>query len=59
MSFIDLLLSSILGYTRGSKYYDSKEPIFVSVFTINHDVAKVSFSFANPDRLIDFFNIKT
>lgn len=48
-------LSLILGYTRGSKYYDSKEPIFASVFTINHDVAKVSFSFANPDRLIDFF----
>lgn len=49
------MLSSLLGYTRSKKYYDSNEPIFASVFTINHNVAKVSFSFSNPDRQIDFF----
>ena len=49
------MLSSVLGYTRGHKYYDSNEPIFASVFTINHNVAKVSFSFGNPDRLIEFY----
>lgn len=49
------MLSSMLGYTRDSKYYDSIEPVFASIFTINHDVAKVSFSFGNPDRLIEFF----
>lgn len=50
-----LMLSSMLGYTRDHKYYDSNEPIFASVFTINHNVAKVSFSFGNPDRLIEFY----
>ena len=49
------MLSSVLGYTRGHKYYDSNEPIIASVFTINHNVAKVSFSFGNPDRLIEFY----
>ena len=49
------MLSSILGFTRNYKYYDSNEPIFASVFTINHNVAKVSFSFGNPDRLIEFY----
>ena len=49
------MLSSMLGYTRKHKKYDSNEPIFASVFTINHNVAKVSFSFGNPDRLIDFY----
>ena len=50
-----LMLSSMLGYTRDYKYYDSNEPIFASVFTINHNVAKVSFSFGNPDRQIEFY----
>lgn len=49
------MLSSMLGYTRDHKYYDSNEPIFASVFTINHNVAKVSFSFGNPDKLIEFY----
>ena len=48
-------LSSLLGYTRGRKYFDSNEPIFASVFTINHNVAKISFSFCNPDRQLDFY----
>lgn len=49
------MLSSMLGYTRKYKNYDSNEPIFASVYTINHNVAKVSFSFGNPDRLIEFY----
>jgi len=40
---------------RLNKYYDSNEPIFASVFTISHNVAKVSFTFGNPDRLIEFY----
>jgi hypothetical protein len=49
------MLSSMLGYTRNYKYYDSNEPIIGSVFTINHNVAKVSFTFGNPERLIEFY----
>ena len=49
------MLSSMLGYTRSCKNYNPNEPIFASVFTINHNVAKVSFTFCNPDRLIEFY----
>lgn len=49
------MLSSILGYTRDDKHYESNEPILASVFTINHNVAKISFTFGNPDRLVEFY----
>lgn len=49
------MISSYLGSTRKTKYYDSNEPVFASVFTINHNVAKVSFSLGNPDRLIELY----
>ena len=49
------LLSSNVGYTRESKLYEENEPVVASVFTINQNVVKVSFSLANPDRLIEFF----
>lgn len=49
------LLSSNVGYTRESKFYDEKEPVVVSVFTIDQRIVKMSFSLPNPDRLIEFF----
>ena len=49
------LIKSFIGCTRDSKIYDKNEPILASVFTIDHKVAKVSFSLANPDRLIEFY----
>lgn len=48
-------LSHIAGFTRKSKMYSSNEPVIGSVFTINHDVAKVSFTFGNGNRLIEFY----
>lgn len=51
-----MMLSNLVGSTRRTKYFDSNEPVLGSVFTINKkNVAKVSFSFGNPDRLIEFF----
>ncbi len=49
------MLASVIGYTRESKEYDDNEPVVASVFTIKQTVVKVSFSLANPDRLIEFF----
>ncbi len=49
------MLSSVIGYTRDSNYYNDNEPVAASIFTVNGDVVKVSFTFANPDRLIEFY----
>lgn len=50
-----MMLSSLVGSTRESKIFERNEPIVSSVFTINQKVAKVSFSFGNPDRLIELY----
>lgn len=50
-----MMLSNLIGSTRKTKYFDSNEPVLASVFTINQNVAKVSFSFGNPERLIEFY----
>lgn len=47
------MLASLLGYTRSRKDYARNEPVVASVYTINQNVAKVSFSLGNPDRLIE------
>ncbi len=49
------LLSNIIGYTREQKNYEDNEPVVASIFTINQSVVKMSFSLANPDRLIEIF----
>lgn len=49
------MLSSFIGFTRESKYYEDNEPVVASVYTINHSVVKISFSLANPDRLIEIY----
>lgn len=50
-----VMLSSTVGYTRENKIYEENEPVVASVFTINQSVVKISFSIANPDRLIEFY----
>lgn len=49
------MLSSVVGYTCDNKFYENNEPVVVSVYTINHAVVKMSFSLADPDRLIEIF----
>ena len=53
-----IYLSSFVGYTRSFKTYEDNEPVVASVFTINKSVVQVSFSLANPDRLIEFGVVK-
>lgn len=54
-----VLLASNVGYTRENKFYEEAEPVVASVFTINKSVVKISFSLANPDRLIEFYYNKS
>ena len=50
------LVGSILGYTRNEKIYIENEPIIGNIFTENYNtINKISFSFVNPDRLIEFY----
>lgn len=50
------LVGSILGYTRNEKIYIENEPIIGNIFTENYNtINKISFSFVNPNRLIEFY----
>ncbi len=49
------VLSSEVGYTCDAKYYSSNEPVVASIFTINRNIVKVSFSLSDPDRVIEIF----
>lgn len=49
------MLSNLIGYTRRLKNFSSNEPIIASVFTIDKNIAKVSFTFGNPERLIELY----
>ena len=49
------MLSSVIGYTRDNKFYEDNEPVVASVYTISQSVVKISFSLANPDRLIEIY----
>lgn len=41
--------------TRNFKHYDRDEPYCMSVFSSNGQIAKVSFSFGNNPRLLEFY----
>lgn len=43
-----------LPYTRISKFYLPNEPVVCSIFTEKGNIVKISFTFANPERLIEF-----
>jgi hypothetical protein len=43
--------------TREKRDFDENEPYVCSVFTINNSIEKISFSFGNSPRLIEFYNV--
>lgn len=53
---ITALKSTVLPYTRGYKFYHATEPVVCSIFTNNSALVKISFTLANPERLIEFFD---
>lgn len=48
-------LRNICPFTRDYKIYAATEPVACSLFTSNGFLVKVSFTFANPERLIEFY----
>lgn len=49
------MVGMLMGTTREEKNYVENEPIIGNVFTVDYKVARVSFRFVNPDRLIEFY----
>ena len=54
-AFCSFKANSPIGYTREYKYFEEDEPFACSIFLINNCVAKMSFSFENNPRLIEFY----
>lgn len=49
------MLQHIIGTTRQTKYYYNIEPVVGSIYTDNGRIVKMSFTMANPERLIEFY----
>lgn len=46
----------LLGPTREFKSFNNNEPYCCSLFTINGKIAKITFSFCSPEKLIEFYS---
>ncbi len=49
------MLQNIIGTTCTSKYYQSTEPVVGSIYTDNGRIVKMSFTMANPERLLELY----
>lgn len=52
---ITAMLSTLMGYTRGAYYYASIEPVVGSIYTSDGTIVKISFTMANPERLVELY----
>lgn len=50
------MLKVILGFTCDERIYENIEPVVGSLFFENQKLVKVSFTMANPERLIEFYS---
>jgi hypothetical protein len=50
------MLSSLVGHTREQHDFLPIEPVVGSIYTEHGDIAKLSFTMSNPERLIELFN---
>lgn len=46
----------ILGATRAEKYFNRNEPYCCNLFLQKGIISKITFSFSNPERLIEFYS---
>jgi|TARA_B110000967_G_scaffold185858_1_gene206491 hypothetical protein len=53
---IDLMKTMTIGATREHYDFGTNEPYVCSIFLVNQKIAKVTFSFVDPDKLIEFFD---
>lgn len=49
------MLQGFIGTTCESKYYQPTEPVVGSIYTDNGQIVKMSFTMANPERLIELY----
>jgi hypothetical protein len=49
-------LKMAIGATRHKKDFASNEPYCANLFFQNDNLVKVTFSFSNPEKLIEFYN---
>lgn len=49
------VLRNLCSFTRNKKIYSATEPVVCSIFTNNGHPVKVSFTFANPERVLEFY----
>ena len=49
------VLQNICHCTRNLKIYSATEPVVCSIFTSKGHLVKLSFTFANPERLLEFY----
>jgi hypothetical protein len=50
-----LLLKMVFGATCQQKNFSSKEPYCCNLFFRNHIISKITFTFSNPEKLIELY----
>ncbi len=45
-----------IGATRQVKHFAKNEPFCCNIFLMNRSIAKITFSFSNPEMLLEFYN---
>lgn len=51
-----LMMQHLVGFTRQKKNFDRNEPYCCNLFTINGVISKVTFSYSNPEKLLEFYS---
>ncbi|WP_295676729.1 hypothetical protein [uncultured Mucilaginibacter sp.] len=49
------MMQRLVGATRQEKNFDRNEPYCCNLFTINGIISKVTFSYSNPEKLLEFY----
>lgn len=51
-------IKKYIGTTRDCKNFENSEPYCCNLFLINKMIAKITFSYSNPEKLLEFYNDK-
>ncbi len=51
-----MMFKMLIGATRHRKNFTKSEPFCCNLFLQNGTIAKVTFSFSNPEKLLEFYN---
>ena len=51
-----MMFKMTIGATRQSKYFNRNEPYCCNLFIKMGKIAKLTFSFSSPEKLIEFYS---